>query len=210
MDVRQDRAGVVAASLPGTHHAVQVDVTEPDSVTNGMQQSVARLGRLDAVVACAGIAPSAGVRDVSPSVLDGLLAVNVSGVVYTVQAALPFLQPGGAIVTVASVAAHRGGGLLGGSAYAASKSAVIGLTRGMAREFAVDGIRVNCVAPGPVDTPILATLDEERRSAIAMSPLLGRIARPEEIAEAICFLASDAASYVTGEVFNVNGGVHFA
>lgn len=204
-----DRAATVAKGIGPAATSRAVDVSDASSVADAVAEVVAAQGRVDALVTCAGIVVASGVEDITAEHAARIFAVNVLGTLHAVQAALTAMPSGGAVVTVASVAAHRGGGLFGGSTYAASKAAVIGLTRGMAREVAHRGIRVNCVAPGPVDTPLLAGLDSDQRDRVLGSTLLGRFARAEEVAAAVCFLLSDAASYVTGETLNVNGGSHF-
>lgn len=204
-----DRTATVAGEIGPAATSHRVDVTDASSVTDAVAEVVAAQGRVDAVVTCAGIVLASGVEEITVEQAARIFAVNVFGTLHAVQAALTAMPSGGAVVTVASVAAHRGGGLFGGSTYAASKAAVVGLTRGMAREIAHRGIRVNCVAPGPVDTPLLAGLDPDQRDGVVGSTLLGRFARAEEVADAVCFLLSDAASYITGETLNVNGGSHF-
>ena len=170
----------------------------------------ARLGPIGGVVTCAGIAPPGGIGACTPELLQRVFAVNLYGTVHTVRAALGDLRrrTDTAIVTIASVAAHRGAGLLGGSAYAASKSAVIGLTRSLARELGPDLVRANCIAPGPVDTAILASATPEERRRFADATLLGRIGTADEIAAAAVFLLSPAAGFITSAVLDAGGGIH--
>ncbi|WP_020669861.1 SDR family NAD(P)-dependent oxidoreductase [Amycolatopsis nigrescens] len=183
--------------------AIPVDVTDADRV----HSVVHSIGPVSGLATCAGIAPPAGLLDTGPSGLRGLFELNVFGTAYAMQACVPAMRAAGdgAMVTVSSVAAHRGGGLLGGTPYAASKAAVLGLTRAAARELAPFGIRVNSVAPGPVATPLLA--DDPR---FAESTLLGRVAPAEEIAEAVLFLLGPGGRNITGETLNSNGGAYFA
>ena len=135
--------------------------------------------------------------------------VNVIGTYLLIREAAKRMQPGGRICTVASVAGKRGGGLSGTAAYAASKGAVIQLTRSAARSLAHQGIAVNAVAPGPVLTPMLAEVFErpDARSRVENMTLVGRSAEPSEIAEAIAWLVSPASSFVQGETLVVDGGI---
>ncbi|WP_158882216.1 SDR family NAD(P)-dependent oxidoreductase [Amycolatopsis anabasis] len=183
--------------------AIPVDVTDSDRVHNAMRS----IGPISALATCAGIAPPGGLLDTDPEELQRVFQVNVFGTVYAMRAVAPVMREAGegAIVTVSSVAAHRGGGLLGGTAYAASKAAVIGLTKAAARELAPHGIRVNSVAPGPVATPLLT--EPER---FARDTLLNRVADADEIAEAVLFLLGPGGRNITGETLNTNGGAHFA
>lgn len=186
-----------------------VDVNDRAGVHEATHAAARKLGPVTALVTCAGIAPPTDIRQVSTTELQRVFEINVYGAVYAIQAAAELMRAegGGSIVTLSSVAAHRGGGLLGGAPYAASKSAVLGLTRAAARELADDGIRVNCVAPGPVDTPIHRGNDVEN---FAGSTLLDRVADPTEVAESVLFLLGSAGANITGETLNVNGGAHFS
>jgi 3-oxoacyl-[acyl-carrier protein] reductase len=136
-----------------------------------------------------------------------LFAVNVDGVFYAIRAALPHMvhRKTGKIVTVSSM-----WGVTGGSceaAYSAAKAAVIGLTRALAKELGPSGITVNCVAPGVIDTEMNQNLGPQDLAALAEETPLGRIGRPEEVAQAILFLASPQAEFITGQVLQPNGGL---
>jgi NAD(P)-dependent dehydrogenase (short-subunit alcohol dehydrogenase family) len=187
---------------------VEADIADPGAVRAAADAVAERLGPVTALVTCAGVVERAALRDTDPDRLRHVFDVNVFGTVYAMQAVVDSMRAagGGQIVTVSSVAAHRGGGLLGGAAYAASKAGVIGLTRAAARELAPDGIRVNSVAPGPVATPVLG----ESAGRFAEATLLRRVARPEEIADAVLFLLGPGSADITGETLNVNGGAHFS
>lgn len=201
----------VAAGLGhGPHVGVGVDVTDAAAITEAVQDVHARLGPISGVVTCAGIAPPGGIETCTPELLERVFAVNLYGTVHTVRAAIGDLRgrTDAAIVTIASVAAHRGSGLLGGSAYAASKSAVIGLTRSLARELGPDRVRANCIAPGPVDTALLAAASPAERQRFADATLLGRLGSAEEIAAAALFLLGPASAYITGAVLDAGGGIH--
>jgi NAD(P)-dependent dehydrogenase (short-subunit alcohol dehydrogenase family) len=173
---------------------------------------VASLGGVDTVVSCAGIAARGTAADTPPEVWDRVFAVNVRGVYLTAKAAIPHLRSSGgaAIVNVASqlgiVAAANS------AAYCASKGAVIQLTRAMAIDHSADGIRVNCVCPGPTDTPLLHSWFEAADDPIAeraryeTAQVHGRVVTPEEIADAIAYLASAAAASTLGAALVIDGG----
>jgi NAD(P)-dependent dehydrogenase (short-subunit alcohol dehydrogenase family) len=190
---------------------VVCDVAVWEDVQRGVDQAVASLGGIDVVVSCAGIAARGTVTDTSPEVWDRVFAVNVRGVYLTAKAAIPHLRrTGGAIVNVASqlgiVAAANS------AAYCASKGAVIQLTRAMAIDHGGDGVRVNCVCPGPTDTPLLRSWFEAADDPIAeraryeTAQVHGRVVTPEEIADAIAYLASAAAASTLGAALVIDGG----
>lgn len=191
---------------------VQVDVSSEPQVNALIEKTVAAYGRLDVLVNNAGIELAKKVTDTTEVEWDRLMNVNLKGVFLCSKAAIPRMQRngGGVIVNVASEL-----GLVGGSeiaAYCASKGGVVQLTKAMAIDHVDDGVRVNCVAPGPVATALLETIietssnPEEERRSIVEKTLLKRLARPEEIANVILFLASDESSYMTGSVVVVDGG----
>lgn len=191
---------------------VQVDVSSEPQVNALIEKTVAAYGRLDVLVNNAGTELAKTVTDTTEVEWDRLMSVNLKGVFLCSRAAIPVMRRngGGVIVNVASEL-----GLVGGSeiaAYCASKGGVVQLTKAMAIDHVGDGIRVNCVAPGPVATRLLETIietssnPEKERRGIVEKTLLKRLARPEEIANVILFLASDESSYMTGSVVAVDGG----
>jgi NAD(P)-dependent dehydrogenase (short-subunit alcohol dehydrogenase family) len=191
---------------------VQADVSSAASAEALVQATLATYGRLDILINNAGIELARTVPDTTEADWDRLMAVNLKGVFLCSRAALAVMrrQRQGAIVNVASEL-----GLVGGSeiaAYSASKGGVVQLTKSMAIDHASEGIRVNCVAPGPVATPLLEAIitsaesPEKERQSILSKTLLKRLADPGEIASVIAFLASDEASYMTGSVVVVDGG----
>jgi NAD(P)-dependent dehydrogenase (short-subunit alcohol dehydrogenase family) len=172
----------------------------------------AELGGITAVVAAAGIVSRTPLKDVSTEEFRRVFAVNVEGMQNTIAAAAPDLieaGPRGAIVALGSVAASTGGGLVGSGLYAASKSAVVGLIRGYARELAPWGVRANVVAPAATETPMTQSLSEDERARIAAMSLIGRLSRPDEIASTVVFLLGPGAGSITGQVIQPNGGVYF-
>jgi NAD(P)-dependent dehydrogenase (short-subunit alcohol dehydrogenase family) len=202
----------VAGSLPGASF-VAGDVRRPGDVRAAVEATLARHGRLDILVNSAGIIHrNRTVEQHTEEEWDDTFDTNVKGTFLMCRAALPHLKTaGGNIVNVSSYTGLVG--FAGAAAYAASKAAVVNLTRTMALDHAADGVRVNCVCPGSVDTDMIhhaweATGDVEAAArAWAAKHPIGRIATGEEVARVILFLASDAASFVTGVALPVDGGI---
>lgn len=172
-----------------------------------LEAAVARLSRLDILVCCAGVSgESLHTVDVSDDEWERVHAINLDGVFYANRAAIPKMQAGGygRIVNVASIAGKEGNPMAG--AYSSSKAAVIALTKSIGKDLAGSGILVNSVAPAVTDTPILAQMSEEHIAYMAARIPLGRIARAEEVAALICWLASEEMSFSTGACFDISGG----
>ena len=209
-DASRETSGI--ATHGGMALFVRADVSLARQAAALVNKAVDAFGRLDILVNNAGIDLAKKVTDTTEEEWDRLMSVNLKGVFLCSRAAIPAMQRcgGGVIVNVASEL-----GLVGGSevaAYAASKGGVVQLTKAMAIDHAESGIRVNCVAPGPVATPLLERIigsssdPSAERASIVDKTLLKRLARPEEIANVIAFVASDEASYMTGAVVVVDGG----
>jgi len=203
-----DGANAVAQHIDG--HAVKVDVTDEASVAALFDEALRYFGgTLDALATPAGIADVTPFMEIDVATFRRVHDVNVLGTFLCVREAAKRMREGGRICTVASVAGKRGGGLSGTAAYAASKGAVLALSRNAARELAPRGIVVNCVAPGPTLTPMLDEpfADAQRRARVESGILLQRAAEAAEIAEAIVWLLSPRASYVVGETLTADGGL---
>lgn len=210
-DIREDRAietAQIIRETSQTAHAFRVDVSLANEVEAMFDNAVSHFGKVDVFFSNAAIIDKgAACGEISDQLWHDIIAVNLSGNFYGARAALPHLErTKGNIVMTASVASL--GGMAGGAAYTASKYGVAGLVNQLACEAAASGIRVNAVAPGGVRTNIfehMGDLSEMEAMVKAVTPL-GRFAEPEEIAEPVLFLASDAASFITGTVLRVDGG----
>ncbi|AWH95999.1 MULTISPECIES: 3-oxoacyl-ACP reductase FabG [Dietzia] len=195
------------AEAGGTAEAVQCDVTEEDSVRDLFKKIRADHRRLDIAVTSAGVTNDRHLVGMSTRQYRETMSVNMDGTFYVCREAMRMMQArrAGAIVTVSS-ASGLDGGFPGQTNYAASKGAIIAFTRALALEGARHGIRANAVAPGFVETDMTRAVPAHLRNGYANRIRLGRMGYPEEIANIIAFLASDKASFVTGEVLVANGG----
>jgi 3-oxoacyl-[acyl-carrier protein] reductase len=214
-DVRGDAAEETANRMKSEGLSAMpaaVDIGDENSVNAMVEATVAKHGRVDALVNNAGIESMRPFLEITLEEYERVMRINTTGAWLCCRAAIPVMQRqgSGSIVNVSSVAGQRGGGLLGTSAYATSKGAVIALTKALAREFAPSNIRVNAVAPSLTMTDLAKRQLEKKapgtyERVLGVTPL-GRAAQPHEIAAVIAFLASDDSSYVTGHVYNVDGG----
>jgi NAD(P)-dependent dehydrogenase (short-subunit alcohol dehydrogenase family) len=185
---------------------IAVDLASPASVQAAFAAARQQVARLEVLVVAAGILDLGKLADLTLEQWNRVLAVNLTGPFLCCQLARAWLADGGRIVLLGSLAG-RTGGVLTGTAYAVAKGGIESLTKSVAQELAPRRITVNCVAPGGVDTPMLARNTPEGLAALKAATPLKRMAMPEEIAAAIAYLASDGAAFVTGAVLPVNGGL---
>jgi NAD(P)-dependent dehydrogenase (short-subunit alcohol dehydrogenase family) len=210
LDLARAEPAGAAARLGAGHVGLVADVTDKASCEAAVGEIRRTLGRIDILVNNAGITQARKTLDITGDDYDAVLDVSLRGTLYMSQAVLPAMreQRAGSIVCISSVSAQRGGGILGGPHYSAAKAGVLGLARAMAREFGIDGVRVNCVTPGLIATDInKGLIPEERMKGILEGIPLNRIGEPNDVAGCVVFLASDLAKYLTGVTLDVNGGM---
>ena len=192
----------------GEAMTLNLDVTSPESVKEGFAKTLADKSRIDVLVNNAGITRDGLAMRMKQPDWDLVLKINLTGAFLCSQAVLPTMMKNrwGRIVNIASVVGQAGSA--GQANYAASKAGLIGMTKALAQEMASRGVTVNAVAPGYIDTDMTKVLPEEVRAKILASVPLGRMGKPEDIAAAVKFLASEDAAYITGQVIAVNGGMY--
>lgn len=201
----REAAETLAASLPGAS-ALYGDVSDAAQAEELFRQAEKRLGRIDLLVNNAGIARQELFTDTTEETWDRLFAVDVKGVFLMSRAVLPGMirRHAGSIINISSI-----WGLVGASCevcYSAAKAAVIGMTKALAKEVGPSGIRVNCIAPGVISTEMNASLPTETLSSLREETPLGILGAPEDVAEAIAYLASEKSRFITGQVLSPNGG----
>jgi 3-oxoacyl-[acyl-carrier protein] reductase len=206
----QDKLAAVAAEIElagGRAAAFRLDVSSEESIRDGAKAVLDRYGKVEILVNNAGITRDGLMMSMKRTDWDDVLGTNLTGAFLLTQALLrPMIKNRwGRIVNISSVVGRTG--QAGQVNYAASKAGLIGLTRSLAREVASRGITVNAVAPGYIETPMTAVLDDRQRAAMMGAIPLGRAGTDQEIAQSVKFLASEAAAYITGHVLDVNGGM---
>jgi 3-oxoacyl-[acyl-carrier protein] reductase len=208
----QEKAGEAAVGAIQASGAsarfLKYDALDMSQVRGIVDKVISVFGRIDVLVNCAGICPLARVPDLVSEEWDRVMVVNLKSTFFASQEALRHMcaANSGKIINLASAAGKSGGAAVGAH-YAASKAGVICLTKTLAAYAAPFGVNVNCVSPGPTETPMTDAWGETINRAMAGKIPLGRYGRPAEVAEAILFLASDRAAYITGEILDVNGGL---
>jgi len=217
VDLDVDAAAATAAEIAearGTQVVgVGADVSDEDSVHAAFDVLEQALPPVVGLANLAGISSPTEFMDETVEAWDRVFAVNMRGTFLVTQRALrPMIERGvGRVVSVSSVSAQRGGGTYSKVAYSASKAAILGFTRALAREMGQHGITVNAVAPGPIDTDIMGgTLSEERKEALSADVLMGRVGTREEVAALIAFLLSEEAGWITAATYDINGGLQIS
>jgi len=208
---RGDAAQAVAdevAAAGGTALALAADVADAEAVQQVIETTTGRFGRLDILVNNAGITRDQLLLRMKREDWDAVLATNLTGTFLCTQAVLKTMlkQRSGRIISISSVVGQSGNP--GQTNYAATKAGIIGFSKALAREVASRSITVNVVAPGLIDTDMTRDISSDAQATWASAIPLGRLGTPEDVAAAVCFLASDAAGYITGQVLAVNGGMY--
>lgn len=184
---------------------ITADASSPEDMVVAVGKVREGYGRIDALVLNAGLSEPSQIAEITPEYFDRHFDVNVRGMVFGLQAALPAMTKGGSVVLIGSIAGNAGYAAYG--TYCATKAAVRSYARTWTAELAPKGIRINVVAPGPTDTDMMAAVAEDTRAAIVAPIPMGRMARPSEVAAAALFLLSDDASYIAGAELCVDGGL---
>lgn len=208
---RADHAAPIADRIEadgGSAMAQKIDVADADSVHGAVKAALGRFGRIDVLINNAGIARDQLLMRLPRRDWDAVLATNLTGAFNCTQAVLRSMlrQRSGRIISISSVVGLSGNP--GQANYAASKAGLVGFTKSLAREVASRGITVNVVAPGMIETDMTAVLDAKVRDSLAKQIPMARFGVPADVAAAVCFLASEEASYITGQVLSVNGGMY--
>jgi NAD(P)-dependent dehydrogenase (short-subunit alcohol dehydrogenase family) len=215
-DIDGEAAEAAARSLPGEHgrhFGARCNVTDKAACEAAVALALQRFGgRIDVLANMAGVTSPQRLMEVTAEMYTLVMDVAMRGTLYMTQAVVPAMRArkSGSIVNLSSVSAQRGGGVSGGSHYAAAMAAVLGYTKAAARELGPDNIRVNAVCPSWVESDANGNgaMTPERQQSIARSVPMGRLGRVDEVAGCVLFLAGDLASYVTGTAIDVNGGSH--
>lgn len=206
--VKASVADIEAAG--GEAFGITVDITSPESVQSMADTVMDRFGRIDVLVNNAGISQKVTVEDMTLEDMKRIFNVNMFGLFLCTQACMKPMRAAkyGRIVNLSSVSGKRGGGVFGGAHYSASKAAVLAFSKNLSREISSEGITINSVCPGLINTEIWKSLPQEAADKIISDIPMGRPGETQEVANAIVFLASKEASYITGEEIDINGGSH--
>jgi len=197
-------------AMGGKAYGVAGNICDKESVDALIADVMEKFGRIDVLINNAGISQKVTVADMTMADIQRIFNVNMFGLFQITQAVCEVMkkQNYGRIVHLSSVSGKRGGGVFGGAHYSASKAAVLGFSKNLAREVSQYGITTNCVCPGLINTEIWKSMPAEQAKAVIDSIPMGRPGETQEVADAIVFLASKEASYITGEEIDINGGSH--
>lgn len=210
LDIDEAAAKKAAADLGPQHIGMLCNVADKASCQAAADAVMAAFGQIDILVNNAGVTQPVKTLEIDEASWDRIQDINCKGVLFLSQVFIPHMQARkqGSIACMSSVSAQRGGGIFGGPHYSSAKAGVLGLAKAMAREFGKDGIRVNCVTPGLIQTDITGDkLSDEMREEIVRGIPLGRLGNASDVAGIYLFLASELSAYVTGAVLDVNGGM---
>jgi NAD(P)-dependent dehydrogenase (short-subunit alcohol dehydrogenase family) len=209
LDLDEQGAKEAASSLGPGHVGIGCNVTDLDACKRAAEVAIGTFGQIDILLNNAGITQPVKTMEIDEASWRRIVDVNLTGVLYLSQAFIPHMRSRGrGSIACMSVSAQRGGGIFGGPHYSAAKAGVLGLAKAMARELGPDGIRVNCITPGLIQTDITGgKLTDEMRKDILKGIPLNRLGNAEDVAGAYLFLASDLSAYITGAVIDVNGGM---
>ena len=210
LDLDAGAAAAAAAGIGPGHRGFACDVTDAAACADAVGRVVAGMGDIDILINNAGISQPLKLMEIGAAHWDAVLDVNLRGVLLLSQAVVPGMRARGrgSIACMSSVSAQRGGGIFGGPHYSAAKAGVLGLAKAMARELGPDGIRVNSVTPGLIQTDITGgKLTDAMKTEIAAGIPLARLGDAVDVARVFLFLASDLSGYVTGATIDVNGGM---
>jgi 3-oxoacyl-[acyl-carrier protein] reductase len=197
-------------AVKGKAFGITVDITSLESVQAMVDTVMDKFGRIDVLVNNAGISQKVTVEDMTLDDMKRIFNVNMFGLFLCTQACMKPMRAAkyGRIVNLSSVSGKRGGGVFGGAHYSASKAAVLAFSKNLSREISADGVTINSVCPGLINTEIWKSLPQEAADKIISDIPMGRPGETQEVANAIVFLASKEASYITGEEIDINGGSH--
>ncbi|UXY08740.1 SDR family oxidoreductase [Kosakonia sp. ML.JS2a] len=202
---RDEELQAASRTLSGASVPLRADVSQQSELVRIMATVQAEAGRIDVLVINAGMSEYATIGDISEAHFDQIFGLNVRSPVFALQAALPLLQPGASVVLIGSIADTIG--TEGYGVYSASKAALRSFARTWTRELSSRGIRINVVAPGPIDTEMMSVVTDEVREALTRDIPLHRMGKPDEVANVALFLASDESSYIAGAEICVDGGM---
>ena len=210
LDLDESATKAAAATLGEDHVGLACDVTDREGCQRAVDAALRAFGWVDILINNAGISQPLKTMEIDSAGWNAMLDVNLRGVLNLSQAVIPHMRQRakGSIACMSSVSAQRGGGIFGGPHYSAAKAGVLGLAKAMARELGPDGVRVNCVTPGLIQTDITGDkLTDAMKTDIIKGIPLARLGEARDVANVYLFLASDLSAYITGAVIDVNGGM---